>query len=163
MRNVFFYILATIFLLVSPGYCQSHADLVVVKKSQRKMFLLKNDKIIRQYHISLGGNPTGHKEQQGDQKTPEGNYILDYKKKNSSFYRAIHISYPDATDRKNAAKKKVNPGGQIMIHGQKNGFGKLAWITQRFDWTDGCIAVTNKEMAEIWSLVRVNTPIRIEK
>ncbi len=127
------------------------------------MYLMEKGNIIKEFKISLGANPKGHKEKEGDERTPEGKYILDYKKKDSAFYRAIHISYPNAKDIENAKNKNVNPGGQIMIHGQKHGYGKFAWLTQKFNWTDGCIAVTNKEMEEIWNLVEVNTPITIEK
>lgn len=127
------------------------------------MYLLQNDKTIKEYKVSFGANPKGHKEKEGDERTPEGKYILDYKKSDSSFYKAIHISYPNKEDIAKAKKKNVNPGGQIMIHGQKNGLGWLSFLTQRFNWTDGCIAVTNKEMEEIWSLVNINTTIIIEK
>ena len=145
------------------AYAQNQIDSVLVRKSERKMYLLKEGNVVKEYKISLGANPKGHKEKEGDERTPEGSYTLDYKKKDSAFYRAIHISYPNAKDIENAKKKKVNPGGQIMIHGQKNGYEKFALLTQKFNWTDGCIAVTNKEMEEIWNLVKVNTPIRIEK
>ncbi len=158
-----YFILLLIVIFPSFGYSDDYVDSVLVKKSERKMFLIKNKKVIKEYKISLGGNPIGHKQRQGDQRTPEGNYILDYKKKNSSFYRAIHISYPNKKDIQNAKKKKVNPGGLIMIHGQPNGLEKMASHTQQFDWTDGCIAVTNEEMEEIWNLVKENTPITIEK
>lgn len=126
------------------------------------MYLIKNNEVYKEYKVSFGANPNGHKEQEGDEKTPEGKYILDYKKSDSSFYKAIHISYPNQKDVENAKRKGVSPGGQIMIHGQKNGLGWLSFITQWFNWTDGCIAVKNKEMDEIWSLVEVNTPIIIE-
>ncbi|MCF6364513.1 MAG: L,D-transpeptidase family protein, partial [Gammaproteobacteria bacterium] len=94
-------------------------------------------------------------------RTPEGKYILDYKKSDSSFYKAIHISYPNETDKRRARMNGVSPGGQIMIHGQKNGQGSLSWLAQKFNWTDGCIAVTNAEMDEIWELVKAGTPIEI--
>jgi murein L,D-transpeptidase YafK len=132
------------------------ADLVLVKKSERKMYLIKNDKPFREYKVAFGANPEGHKQQEGDERTPEGRYILDYKKSASSFYKAIHISYPNEQDKKRAKEKGVNPGGLIMIHGQKNGF------TQSFNWTDGCIAVKNIEMDEIWTSVNVGTPIIIK-
>jgi murein L,D-transpeptidase YafK len=159
------YILLTIIICFWPfsAYSQGQIDSVLVKKSEKKMYLLKEGNVVKEYKISLGANPKGHKEQEGDEKTPEGKYILDYKKKDSAFYKAIHISYPSSEDIQNAKKRNVNPGGQIMIHGQKNGYGKLAWLTQKFNWTDGCIAVTNKEMEEIWNLIEVNTPIIIEK
>ncbi len=145
------------------AYAQKQIDSVLVIKSERRMYLLENGNVVKEYKVCLGANPKGHKEEKGDERTPEGSYVLDYKKKNSSFYRAIHISYPNAEDTENAKKKNVSPGGQIMIHGQKNGYGKLSWFTQRFNWTDGCIAVTNEEMDEIWDLVKVQTPITIEK
>lgn len=116
---------------------------------------------IKRYKIVLGGNPVGHKQQEGDQRTPEGNYILDYKKSDSSFYKAIHVSYPNVKDKKHAKQLGVNPGGFIMIHGQKNGFGWISSLAQQFDWTDGCIAVKNYEMDKIWDAVDVGTPIQI--
>lgn len=159
------YLLASLIIAVSVGtaYCQPSVDCVLVKKSERKLVLLQNGEIIKSYKISLGGNPNGHKEREGDQRTPEGQYLLDYKKNDSSFYKAIHISYPNDQDLERAAQKKVKPGGQIMIHGQPNGYGEYAWLMQRFDWTNGCIAVTDREMDEIWNMVEVNTPIIIEK
>jgi len=136
-------------------------DLVLVKKSENKMYLMSEKTIVKEYHVVFGANPKGHKQQEGDEKTPEGNYTLDYKNPNSSFYKSIHISYPNENDKKRAKQKGVNPGGMIMIHGQKNGFGWLSWFMQNFNWTDGCIAVTNRDMDEIWKLVKVGTPIRI--
>ncbi len=136
-------------------------DYVLVKKAEGKMYLLSDDEVVREYQIALGANPEGHKQQEGDQRTPEGTYALDYKKADSSFYRAIHISYPNAADRARAREAKVNPGGQIMIHGQKNGYARFAPLTQMSNWTDGCIAVTNSEMKEIWQMVEVGTPIEI--
>lgn len=138
------------------------ADLVLVKKSERKMYLIKNDKPFREYKVAFGAKPEGHKQQEGDERTPEGKYILDYKKSDSAFYKAIHISYPNEQDKKRAREKGINPGGLIMIHGQKNGFGWFGFITQSFNWTDGCIAVKNFEMDEIWTSVNVGTPIIIE-
>jgi murein L,D-transpeptidase YafK len=124
-------------------------DLVIVKKSLEKLYLMKDEKVLKIYKVSFGANPKGHKQQEGDEKTPEGNYTLDYKKSNSSFYKAIHISYPNKKDKLSAKGRSVNAGGFIMIHGQKNYFGWLSFITQRFNWTNGCIAVTNEEMDEI--------------
>ena len=118
--------------------------------------------IIKQYHIALGANPNGHKQQEGDEKTPEGEYTLDYKKEDSTFYRAMHISYPNENDKVNAKKLGVSPGGFIMVHGQRNGLGWLALISQRFNWTNGCIALTNVEMDEFMELVDVGTEINIE-
>lgn len=150
-----------LFLLLLSNFSYGIADLVKVDKSERKMYLLKNNVVIKTYHISLGANPKGHKQQEGDEKTPEGNYILDYKKEDSSFYRAMHISYPNTQDIKRAKQKGVPAGGFIMVHGQRNKLGWLSLITQRFNWTNGCIALTNKEMDEFMSLVKIGTKIHI--
>lgn len=136
-------------------------DLVKVDKSINKMYLLDGDSIIKEYHVAFGGSPIGHKQQEGDQKTPEGTYTLDYKKEDSSFYRAMHASYPNIEDKKKALERGVSPGGFIMIHGQRNGLGWLSPITQQFNWTNGCIALTNNEMDEFMALVKVGTPIEI--
>ncbi len=152
-----------ILLLIMPMMAlASKADYVLVKKSLSKLYLLKKGKVLKEYIVSFGGDPKGHKEKEGDQKTPEGKYILDYKKHDSSFYKAIHVSYPNENDKKMAKSLGVSPGGQIMIHGQKNGFGWLSYFTQKFNWTDGCIAVENDEMDEIWNLVDAGTPIEIQ-
>ncbi|MEN8626629.1 L,D-transpeptidase family protein [Psychrobacter proteolyticus] len=136
-------------------------DRVFVDKSDRVLKLMSDGKAIRSYRIALGGNPTGHKQQEGDQRTPVGVYTLEYKNENSIAHRSIHISYPNAADRAYAKKLGVNAGGNIMIHGQMNGFGYLGWLNQRRDWTDGCIAVTNDEMDEIMATVILGTPIEI--
>lgn len=136
--------------------------MVVVIKSESKLYLKKDGKVLKEYHVSFGANPEGHKIQEGDERTPEGRYILDYKKSDSAFYKSIHISYPNEADKKRAKEAGVNPGGFIMIHGQKNGLGWLSWISQRFNWTDGCIAVSNRAMDEIWNSVNIGTPIEIK-
>ncbi|MBM95870.1 MAG: hypothetical protein CMI09_08490 [Oceanospirillaceae bacterium] len=140
----------------------ANATLVKVDKSERRLYLMHNDQVLHEFHIALGGNPRGHKQQEGDHRTPEGRYILDYKKEDSSFYRAIHISYPNAQDTEAARAAGVSPGGLIMIHGQPNRFGFLAPILQWFDWTEGCIALTNREMDIVMDVVQVGTPIEIE-
>lgn len=137
-------------------------DLVKVDKSERKMYLLTNGEIIKEYKISLGDNPKGHKQQEGDERTPEGNYVLDYIKEDSAFYRAMHISYPNTNDITDAKARGVSPGGFIMIHGQRNGFGWLSSLSQNFDWTNGCIALTNSEMDEFLALVEEGTAIQID-
>jgi murein L,D-transpeptidase YafK len=138
------------------------ADMVLVNKSESKLYLMKNEGIIKIYHVAFGENPKGHKKQQGDERTPEGEYILDYNNVDSSFYKSIPISYPNEEDKKRANEVGVDPIGLIMIHGQKNGLDFLGFITQRFNWTDGCIAVKNSEMDEIWQAVDVGTPIEIK-
>lgn len=136
-------------------------DKVFVDKSVRTLQLISDGKVIKSYRIALGGNPTGHKQQQGDKRTPIGSYTLDYKNEKSKFYRSIHVSYPNAADKARAKDLGVSPGGDIMIHGQTNGRGHLASITQQRDWTEGCIAVTNHEMDEIMAMVELGVPIEI--
>lgn len=154
-----------IFGLLIYGTCYGSTDTidyVLVKKSEKKMYLLSEGNTTKEYDVVFGANPKGHKQKQGDERTPEGKYILDFKKADSAFYKAIHVSYPNKRDIERAEAAGVDPGGDIMIHGQKNGFGWLSWISQWLNWTDGCIAVTNAEMDEIWELVKVGTPIEIQ-
>jgi len=139
-----------------------HADRVVVHKKERTLELFKNGSSIRKYKVALGAEPVGPKTQEGDHKTPEGIYVIDRRNERSKFYRALHISYPNADDKSRAEKLGVSPGGDIMIHGLPNGFGWLAASHRVRDWTDGCIAVTDKEMDEIWKLVPDGTSIEID-
>jgi len=155
-------ILIILFLTPTIVFSIEKADMVLVVKSESKLYLKKDGKSLNEYHVAFGANPKGHKQQQGDERTPEGKYILDYKKEDSAFYKSIHISYPNETDKKRAKESGVNPGGFIMIHGQKNGLSWLSFFTQRFNWTDGCIAVSNSAMDEIWQTVDVGTPIEIK-
>lgn len=137
------------------------AEEVVVDKAQRRLVLLANGSVLRSYRVALGSNPVGHKIRAGDGRTPVGSYVLDWRNANSRFHRAIHISYPNARDQTRAAGRKVNPGGAIMIHGLPNGRGAIGRDHIKWDWTDGCIAVTNREMDEIWALVPNGTRIHI--
>ncbi|MCU1235990.1 MAG: ErfK/YbiS/YcfS/YnhG [Candidatus Solibacter sp.] len=132
------------------------ASLIVVHKGRREMLLLRGESILRQYSIALGPNPTGHKVQEGDGRTPEGRYTIDYRNPKSKYHLSLHISYPNAGDIACAREAGVSPGGDIMIHGLKGATPTPG------DWTQGCIAVTNEEMEEIWSLVPDGTPIVIE-
>lgn len=133
-------------------------DTVLVVKSERTLYLKSNGEILRRYPVALGPVPWGHKQQEGDERTPEGRYILDYKNAESRFYKSIRVSYPNLRDRLRAEQLGVDPGGNIMIHGQPDGAEEGA---QLFNWTDGCIAVSNQHMDEIWQLVTVGTPIEI--
>ena len=137
------------------------ADSVLVDKSDRKMWLIKDGQRYKEYRISLGDNPIGHKQQEGDERTPEGRYIIDYRNPQSSYHLSLHITYPNDEDKRRARERGVSPGGDIFIHGLPNGYGALAAGAKYLDWTDGCIAVTNKEIEEIWSLVKNGTPIQI--
>lgn len=137
------------------------ADLVVVNKTESRLYLQSAGHRFASFKVAFGGNPLGHKQQEGDERTPEGKYILDAKNPGSAYYKAIHISYPNARDRAAAKARGVSPGGQIMIHGQKNGLGWLAPVAQLFDWTDGCVALSNADMEQVWQAVVVGTPIEI--
>lgn len=146
---------------LSAGETQPFADKVLVKKQERKMFLINNGKAYREYSISLGDSPVGHKKQEGDEKTPEGNYIIDYRNPKSAYTLSLHINYPKTEDKLSAKKRGVSPGGQIFIHGSPNGMSLTEVALTRMDWTDVCIAVTNEEIREIWKLVKNGTPIEI--
>jgi len=137
------------------------ADQIVIYKSKRMMYLLRDGHTLRKYRIALGKNPMGHKMEWGDFRTPEGRYKIDLKNANSSFYRSMRISYPDMSDADVAMALEVPPGDWIMIHGMPNGRSAAQVNHPQRDWTNGCIAVTNREMAEIWELVPVGTPINI--
>lgn len=138
------------------------ADEVLVIKSERRLYLINNGKTFATYKVTFGGDPNGHKQIQGDQKTPEGKYLLDYKNANSRYYKSIHISYPNKKDRENAKRLGASPGGEIMIHGQLNGWEWAAPLVQLFSWTDGCIALTNKDMDQLWLAIDPGTPIEIK-
>lgn len=139
----------------------ARADSVLVLKGERKMKLFAEGRPFRTYRIALGFEPKGHKRERGDGRTPEGWYLLDFLNENSSFYRSMRVSYPNATDRLVAEVRGVNPGDNIMIHGLPNGSGYVGASHVREDWADGCIAVTNEEMDEILRFVAVGTPIEI--
>ncbi|MBU0499358.1 MAG: L,D-transpeptidase family protein [Gammaproteobacteria bacterium] len=154
-------VLTTAILASSPAQASLKADRVIVNKAERQLLLMRRGKVFKQFKVALGGKPVGHKQREGDQRTPEGRYLLDEKKADSAFYKAIHISYPSERDRLRARREGSRPGGAIMIHGQKNGFAWLDLIAQNLDWTRGCIAVRNEEMDEIWAAVDAGTPIQI--
>jgi len=139
------------------------ADRIVIMKSTRTMTLLSGTQVLKTYKVALGGQPVGAKERVGDHKTPEGEYAVDAKNAHSRFYRALHISYPNAADRERARRLGVSPGGNIEIHGLGKEFGWVGALHRQTDWTDGCIAVTNAEIDEIWSLVPVGTPVSIRQ
>ena len=138
-----------------------HADHIVVEKSQHSLTLTANGKVLKTYRVSLGTGRGEAKQREGDHETPEGFYVIDSKNTHSRFHRALHISYPNAQDRQRAEEAGVAPGGQIMIHGIQNGLGWLGSLHHRIDWTDGCIAVTDPEVEEIWNLVPIGTPVDI--
>jgi murein L,D-transpeptidase YafK len=137
------------------------ADMILIEKRLRRMTLFYKGRPLKRYHIALGSEPVGKKTTEGDGRTPEGVYIIDGRKADSNYHRALHISYPDEEDKRQAAARGVPPGGDIMIHGLMNGRG---WFGKRRllkDWTLGCIAVTNKEIDEIWGMVPDGAPVEI--
>jgi L,D-peptidoglycan transpeptidase YkuD (ErfK/YbiS/YcfS/YnhG family) len=137
------------------------AEKVLIEKKERRLTLLSKGEVIKTYKIALGGDPVGPKERQGDNKTPEGIYIIDSRNRNSDYHLSLHISYPNEKDKMRAKELGVSPGGDIMIHGIKNG---LAWVGAshaKFDWTKGCIAVTDEEMQQIYRLVPNGTIVEI--
>jgi murein L,D-transpeptidase YafK len=136
-------------------------DRVIVLKQERTLQLISGGKVLKTYKVALGGNPIGSKVQQGDHRTPEGIYVLDHRNVHSQYYKSIHISYPNTADRASAAKLHVASGGDIFLHGLPNGYGWVGSEHRLKDWTDGCVAVTDKEIDEIWKLVADGTPIEI--
>ena len=137
------------------------AEKVVVEKSKRKLHLVKDGVAFRTFDIALGIRPIGDKEEEGDFKTPEGNYMLDARNPDSEFFLSMHVSYPNQRDRAEARQKGVDPGGAIMIHGQPNDPTRSEAYYRTQDWTNGCIAVSNSDMIDIWLMTPDNTPIEI--
>ena len=139
-------------------------DSITVDKSLRRLYLIKDGETVRSYAIALGLAPKGHKLREGDYRTPEGRYHISTRKPDSSYMLALQISYPSEADRARAAEAEVSPGGQIMIHGRPirpgNGRGREYYASR--DWTDGCIAVSNSAMLEIWMMTPTGTPITIK-
>jgi murein L,D-transpeptidase YafK len=138
------------------------ADSALVLKKERTLTLMRQGKVLKTYRVALGPEPVGPKQRQGDHKTPEGAYVLDRRNAQSQFYRSIHVSYPNVQDRDRARKLGVSPGGDIYVHGLPNGYAWVGSGHRLKDWTDGCIAVTNEEMDEIWRAVPDGTPIEIK-
>lgn len=157
--------IALVALLV-PGLMQASefpvADRVIIEKAARQLHLLQDGEVFRTFKIALGIRPEGDKTQEGDFKTPEGKYTLDMRNSNSDYFLSIHISYPNSVDRREAADLGVSPGGSIMIHGQPNAPKHTEVFYRTQDWTNGCIAVSNSDMIDIWLMTGDNTPIEIK-
>ncbi len=137
------------------------ADLVVIRKGERRLLLVAGGRFLKSYEISLGREPRGPKRREGDGRTPYGDYTIDGRNEQSAYHRSLRISYPNAYDRKRALERGEDPGSMIMIHGIRNGLGWLGRLHLMVDWTEGCIAVTNSEIEEIWKSVPDGTPVRI--
>ncbi len=143
--------------LLAPGRSTARADRILIEKGLRRLTLFQGNNALTIYRIALGRQPVGPKREEGDNRTPEGVYLIDRRKPDSDFHRALHISYPNEEDRAQAAARGVSPGGDIMIHGQPNAVG----APQKGDWTAGCLAVTNDEIEEIWRAVPNGTAVEI--
>jgi len=157
---------AAVLLLAAQGLAAPlprgvKADRLVVDKSERTLTLWWHGVPLKTYRVALGGDPIGDKQKRGDGRTPEGTYNVVQRHKDSEFHRALHLSYPDAADRAQARAERVNPGGNIEIHGLKPGFEWVGSAHTLFDWTDGCIAVTNSEVEELWRAAPTGTPVEI--
>jgi len=139
----------------------TRADRVLVSKSAHSLTLFVGNRPFKTYKVALGRGPGNAKHREGDHETPEGLYAIDAQNPHSRFHRALHVSYPNTRDRENAKAQGVLPGGDIMVHGVGRGLGWLGTLQHHLDWTDGCIALTNPEMDQLWELVPVGTPIEI--
>jgi murein L,D-transpeptidase YafK len=137
------------------------AERVIVDKSDRKLQLIKNGEVFRTFDIALGIRPSGDKKFEGDFRTPEGTYFLDIRNPHSEFFLSIHVSYPSRQDTREARSQGLDPGGAIMIHGQPNAPTRSETYYRTQDWTNGCIAVSNSDMIDIWLMTGNNTPIEI--
>ena len=137
------------------------ADSILILKKDHLLELLSAGKVFRTYHVALGSGCLPPKERQGDARTPEGHYVIDNRNAASQYHKALHISYPNADDRKRAARLGIAPGGDVMIHGLPNGKGYIGAAHRLYDWTLGCVAVTDQEIDEIWTMVALGTPVEI--
>jgi tetratricopeptide (TPR) repeat protein len=136
-------------------------DRILIEKNARRLMVISQGQVLKSYNIALGGNPIGPKERQGDNKTPEGTYVIDGRNKDSRYHLSLHISYPNERDKNRARELGVSPGGDIMIHGIKNGFSRVGDAHAEVDWTKGCIAVTDEEIEEISKLAPNGTIVEI--
>ena len=137
------------------------ADSVLVVKSERRLYLLHGGQVFRSYRVVLGLSPNGPKEREGDYRTPEGRYVLDLRNPHSDYFLAIHVSYPNDADEASARRHGYRTGGSIMIHGLPNVPRRPLSFYRSADWTDGCIALSNEDMLELWLLTGPDTPIEI--
>lgn len=158
MKN---FILICLFIIPFSSYSKDKIDIILVKKSERVLYAIKDDKVIKKYNIALGKNPNGQKKVEGDKKTPEGYYFIDGKNAKSKFFLSLHTSYPNFHDKQIALKNKVNPGEHIAIHGLPPLNLLAQYLFDGADWTDGCIALNNSDMKELWDLTEEGTQILI--
>jgi len=140
----------------------TQADSILVRKSERRLYLMRSGAVLRSFKVALGLRPEGHKEYEGDFRTPEGKYRLIRRNPNSEYFLSIQVSYPNEADLANAKRLGMPPGGNIMIHGRPNNPRKPSDYYAKVDWTEGCISVSNSDMVEIWLMTPADTPIEIQ-
>ena len=157
--KIFFLIF--LFIISFASYSKDKIDIIIVKKSERILYAIKDDKVIKKFDIALGKNPKGHKKFEGDKKTPEGYYFIDGKNSKSKFFLSLHTSYPNFHDKQVALKNNLNPGEHIAIHGLPPITLLAQYLYSGKDWTDGCIALNNSDMKELWDLTEEGTQILI--
>lgn len=162
MRAAVLAVLVAMMLSVSGGARPPlRADRIVVFKARRELILYRGGVAVRTYRVALGGAPSGPKRCEGDDRTPEGSYVIDSRNERSRYHRSLHVSYPSPSDRRASHALGCRPGGEIMIHGITNGMGWIGAAHRKVDWTAGCIAVTDEEIDEIWRAVPNGTPVEI--
>jgi len=154
-------VLACAFAPAQQPIARAKADAILILKKDHVMELLAQGEVIHTYKVALGQGGLAPKEREGDGRVPEGHYIIDSRNAASAYHKALHISYPNADDRRRAAKLGVPPGGAVMIHGLPNGKGWVGASHSLYDWTLGCVAVTDDEIDEIWQMVPIGTPVEI--
>jgi murein L,D-transpeptidase YafK len=152
--------LLSLLVLFAVSSTQPRVDLVIVKKKDHKLLLMNGDTVVKSYSVALARGGLGPKQREGDHKTPEGSYRVASRNQSSRFHRALHVSYPNEADKERAQKLGVDPGSDIMIHGIQNGLGWIGAAHRLIDWTN-CLAVTDEEIEEIWTVVPDGTPIEI--
>lgn len=148
--------------LRGPGGPVALADSIVIEKKAHRLTLYHMGRPLRTYRVALGGQPVGDKRTRGDRRTPEGLFSIDGANENSEFHLALHLSYPDEPRQLRADSLGLDPGGDILIHGLPKGRGKLGALHRKTDWTNGCIALTDEEMEQIWNVVSIGTPVEIK-
>jgi murein L,D-transpeptidase YafK len=137
------------------------ADQIIVRKSQRRLYLMRRGEVLRSYRVALGLIPAGAKERAGDFRTPEGRYQLTHRNPRSDYFLSIQVSYPNDQDLRRARHQHIDPGGSIMLHGLPNNLRHPPEYYARSDWTDGCIAMSDSDMVELWMMTQDNTRIEI--
>jgi murein L,D-transpeptidase YafK len=155
------WLLLCLLLASSPLLAGPAIDQLLVHKHERRLEVISAGEVIRSYRVSLGRQPVGHKQQVGDNRTPEGIYTIDWRHRSPQFNLSMHLDYPNLKDRAAAYERGVDPGGMIMIHGTPVDDEYPEWFFTGLDWTNGCIALTNSDMRELWDLVPDGTLVEI--